>query len=93
MTNEEFKAKWEEKQYLSDGVYAWFDGYHIWLETLEGNKIALEPDCIKLFGIYDESLRKDIRRVMKLGEFSATDKWYKDAAESETDIDTISAVV
>ena len=38
-----------EREYLGDGVYASFDGYHIWLRTgaHEGphvtNKIALEP--------------------------------------------------
>jgi hypothetical protein len=29
--------------YLGDGVYAWADGYHIWLGTLEGARIAFEP--------------------------------------------------
>lgn len=29
--------------YLGDGVYASFDGHHLWLETHEGMKIALEP--------------------------------------------------
>lgn len=37
----------EEHEYLGDGVYASFDGYHIWLKTGShdnpDNKIALEP--------------------------------------------------
>ena len=32
-----------KRRYLGDGVYASFDGFHIWLYTQEGNKIALEP--------------------------------------------------
>lgn len=32
----------DHKEYLGDGVYASFDGYQIWLSTLEGNKIALD---------------------------------------------------
>lgn len=31
-----------DKQYIGDGVYIYFDGYQIWLETLEGDHIALE---------------------------------------------------
>jgi hypothetical protein len=29
--------------YIGDGVYVWTDGHHIWLGTLEGARIALEP--------------------------------------------------
>lgn len=36
-------------QYLGDGVYASFDGYHIWLDLrAQGpERIALEPTVIK----------------------------------------------
>lgn len=33
----------DDRDYLGDGVYASFDGYQIWLSTLEGYSIALEP--------------------------------------------------
>ena len=36
-----------KREYLGDGVYAEFDGYHVWLITNDGitdtNRIALEP--------------------------------------------------
>lgn len=31
------------KSYLGDGVYVGWDGYQVWLYTLEGMQIALEP--------------------------------------------------
>ena len=33
-----------EDRYIGDGVYASFDGYHIWLKTQDGMQIALEPE-------------------------------------------------
>jgi hypothetical protein len=35
----------ENETYLGDAVYASFDGYQIWLRTVDGNdqRIALEP--------------------------------------------------
>lgn len=36
----------EHDDYLGDGVYASYDGYHIWLDTraqFPVNRIALEP--------------------------------------------------
>lgn len=38
-----------EDRYLGDGVYASFDGYHIWLDTraqIPNNRIALEPEVL-----------------------------------------------
>lgn len=44
------------KQYLGDGVYAGFDGYHLWLYTDNGlevtDKIALEPEVLSSFFSY-----------------------------------------
>lgn len=37
----------ENAEYLGDGVYAWPDGYHIWIGTLEGHRIAFEPGLIE----------------------------------------------
>ena len=38
-------------RYIGDGVYASFDGYHIWLTTQEGMRIALESS------VYDRLVR------------------------------------
>jgi len=44
--------------YLGDGVYACFDGYHVWLTTgthvidEADNKIALEPEVLVAFMEY-----------------------------------------
>lgn len=43
-------------QYLGDGVYVAFDGYHIWLQTQEGNKIALEPVVLEQLDKYRRAL-------------------------------------
>lgn len=43
-----------EKEYIGDGVYASHDGYHMWLETLEGNRIALEPPVFQSLMRYAE---------------------------------------
>jgi hypothetical protein len=45
--------KLPEPRYLGDGVYAKFDGYHVWLltgsheEREADNKIALEPSVFR----------------------------------------------
>lgn len=40
--------RYAEKTYLGDGVYARFDGYHVWIWTSNGiqdsEHIAIEPD-------------------------------------------------
>lgn len=41
----------QEQQYLGDGVYAFYDGYQVWVETVPGNKIALE------FSVMQELIR------------------------------------
>lgn len=38
--------------YLGDGVYATHDGHQIWLRTLEGHKIALEPQVAAALDSY-----------------------------------------
>ena len=43
--------------YLGEGVYASFDGYHVWLKTErdgQEHKIALEPDLIVQINLYFE---------------------------------------
>lgn len=38
--------------YIGDGVYCSNDGYHIWLRTLEGAAIALEPPVLDALDSY-----------------------------------------
>jgi hypothetical protein len=45
------------KDYLGDGVYAHTDGYHIWLTTLEGMQIALEPEVYAALVDYTKALQ------------------------------------
>ena len=65
-----------DKEYLGDGVYATFDGYQIWLDTLEGDKIALE------FAVWLEVMRYGsrmfhyplvYRKVIESGEESSNE--------------------
>lgn len=49
-------------QYIGDGVYARFDGYSVWLETVREENvmhvIALEPEVINGLVEYISNLRK-----------------------------------
>ena len=53
--------------YLGDGVYASFDGYHIWLD-LRGQdsttRIALEPQTMIALISYNERVQRDIRNAL-----------------------------
>lgn len=40
------------KEYLGDGLYAGWDGYHIWLYTLQGMQVALEGGVLQNFKRY-----------------------------------------
>jgi hypothetical protein len=54
-----------EERYLGDGVYASYDGYHIWLDTraqIPVNRIALEP------GVVGEFLRYAAHVALRLVE-------------------------
>lgn len=45
-------SKLEDRAYLGDGVYAKFDGFHIWLWTLSGDRVALEPEVLTALDTY-----------------------------------------
>ncbi len=53
---------WQYREtYLGDGVYASFDGYHIWLRTERGDgwhKIALEPAVFESLVGFVEGLNR-----------------------------------
>lgn len=49
------------EEYLGDGVYASFDGYHVWLDTRAQhpvNRIALEPAVLDALERYVASLNQ-----------------------------------
>lgn len=49
------------REYLGDGVYAAFDGYQVWLRTLEGNQIALEPAVFVALEDYVRRLKESVK--------------------------------
>ncbi len=52
-------AQQENDRYIGDGVYASFDGYHVWLAVNHHtNKVvALEPQVIENFNKYVEDIK------------------------------------
>jgi len=56
-----------DQEYIGDGVYASFDGYHIWLRTERDDvvhTIALEPQVLEALVTYrhrliEKYMRKD----------------------------------
>jgi catechol-2,3-dioxygenase len=46
--------KTEDNIYLGDGVYASWDGYHIWLAVNhhENKQVALDPEVMKALSAY-----------------------------------------
>ncbi len=51
-----------EERYLGDGVYASFDGYHIWLHTKNNTeqRIALEPAVYNALVAYRNLVVKNL---------------------------------
>jgi len=51
----------EDETYLGDGVYASFDGYHIWLAVNhhENKVVALEPQVFKRLCYYVHLLKEE----------------------------------
>ncbi len=50
------------EDYLGDGVYASFDGYHIWLDTraqLPINRIALDSQVLDAFDRFRKRLSEE----------------------------------
>lgn len=41
-------------EYIGDGVYCWYDGYHLWLVTYDGykvtNRVALDNHVMYALG-------------------------------------------
>jgi hypothetical protein len=51
------------ERYLGDGVYAHYDGFQIWLTTLEGHQIALEAQVFAALGTYVVDLNLHLKAV------------------------------
>lgn len=49
-----------EEQYIGDGVYVAFDGYHIWLAANHpGNRVvALEPEVMEALIRYNDHINR-----------------------------------
>jgi hypothetical protein len=60
-----------QPRYLGDGVYATFDGYHIWVKTGSHddhectNNIALEPDVFAALMAYGRDLQGELEQKQK----------------------------
>jgi len=56
------KHQLTHKQYLGDGVYVGYDGYHVWLYTDTGiavtNQIALEPPVLRNLAEWQNNLTR-----------------------------------
>jgi len=53
-----------EDRYIGDGVYASYDGYHVWLDTRAQepvNRIGLEPAVLAQL----EQFRRDIQTAIE----------------------------
>lgn len=56
----------QQETYLGDGVYAEFDGYHIWLKTNREDgqhRIALEPSVFVALVGYQQKLVSDMSKA------------------------------
>lgn len=55
-----------EDRHLGDGVYASFDGYHIWLAVNDHRHkvVALEPAVLAALVQYNDDLQKRIKEAM-----------------------------
>ena len=60
-------SKLIEDTYLGDGVYASYDGYHVWLDlrTQDGTRIALEPEVLKMLDLYRRTIQQAIERAQE----------------------------
>ena len=66
MTSEEFKRKYYRKEYIGDGLFVRFDGYHFILSTERENGenwVGLEPPVFNELLKYRENLYKDAENI------------------------------
>lgn len=56
-------AKLRERVYLGDGVYAYHDGYLIWVMTQGSAHIALEPEVLAALDAYRKTVNELIASI------------------------------
>ena len=67
MTPEEFKQKYYKELYLGDGLYAHYDGYHIWLRARRysgDHEVALEPEVFDALVEYRKRIYADAMLIV-----------------------------
>jgi len=68
----------EKREYLGDGVYASFDGWHIWLVTGShdnpDNRVALEPSVYNALVRYHDQLVKAAEEATRAAQVKATEE-------------------
>ena len=55
-----------DDMYLGDGIYASYDGYHIWLDLRgqdDTTRIALEPPALVMLDHYRKSIQAAIEKA------------------------------
>lgn len=63
------KEEREKYSYLGDGVYAYFDGYAIWLRTGHheesqcDNQICLEPDVLHSLNLFNQRVWEKTKNI------------------------------
>jgi hypothetical protein len=56
--NQKLMEHASKRVHLGDGAYAHFDGWNIWLTTLEGDRVALEHSTFDALVTYRAELKK-----------------------------------
>jgi len=55
------------REYLGDGLYVEFDGYHVWLITSNGiqdiDRVALDPTVLRNFFEYIDRLKEKVKQT------------------------------
>jgi hypothetical protein len=57
-------------EYLGDGVYASYDGYHVWLDlrAQDSSRIALDPAVLAAFDEYRRKIQSRLRKTKSAEE-------------------------
>lgn len=69
------KKKETNETYLGDGLYASYDGWHIWLRTNEGNEVALEPKVYRNLMDYQKRLATKVDNANQQGAVKDNDPY------------------
>lgn len=59
------QREYQMSRYLGDGVYASFDGHHVWLHVGDHRNrpvVALEPEVLAALNDYDRDVRASFNK-------------------------------